>query len=129
MSEELEALELEIGSESQQMLRDLRAGVRDRRFMAKSKALAKRMGLDGDVVMDQFIPTTGLPPWNTIAVGGDGAVCVPANSAAAKQIAASWLDESKRALADSLKIDWAALTEFMEALIPMIAEMMAMCGA
>jgi hypothetical protein len=81
--------------------RDEANGIRLRRFNAKFDALAKRHGVDPDA----------------------------ARAFAASSVTdACRTDLDRKAVADSLGIDWEGLTEFMEALAPIILEFMAACA-
>ena len=81
--------------------RDEANGIRMRRFNAKVDALAKRYGLDPDA----------------------------ARAFAVSSITDACRDTDRKAVASDLGIDWQGLTQFMEALAPIILQFMAACGA
>lgn len=83
------------------MRKDIEAGIRNRRFRAKFRVLAARHHLDADVAWDylgEALRNTTNPAWDGKAVAG------------------------------SLGIDWEGLTDFMEALAPIILTFMEASG-
>jgi hypothetical protein len=92
---------LESGESVLQIGRDIEAGRRNRKFRAKFRVLAGQKNIDADAAWDYL-----------------GQVLTGACNT----------ELDKKVLAGELGIDWAGLTEFMEALAPIILEMMAACG-
>lgn len=82
-----------------QAVRDLKLGIRARRNWAKVVAVGEKCGLTNEQVRG-FVTQGGFIK----------------------------SDADRKALADGLNIDWEGLTEFMEALAPIIIEMMAACA-
>lgn len=92
-------------------LKDHAVGIRNRRWMAQARQLAAEKGVNPDAMMG-WIRRNGLPPLES----GEGK---PSGSII------DWLNSgNKRADADKLGIDWDSLTEFMNALVPMIILLM-----
>jgi hypothetical protein len=99
-----------------QALRDLANGQRVRRFWAQAYKLAEKNGLERSKVRD-YLKVVGLP-----GAGDD---------------ITTWLNESRRQAAidvgflvvtEGVAVDWEGLAEFMNALMPLILEMMAASG-
>lgn len=95
--------------------KDRQNGFRLRRFNANFNGLADKNGIDATAARE-FIQQVGLPPFNAT------------EPAAIKASVSTWMDASKKEIAEALGIDWEGLTDFMEALAPLILEFMAACG-
>jgi len=87
-------------SEVELSLRDKENGLRLRRFNAKFDVLARRHGVDPEA----------------------------ARAYLASNVAAACSEVDRRAMAETLGIDWEGLTQFIEALAPIIMQFMAACG-
>jgi hypothetical protein len=83
-----------------QAVSDLKLGVRSRRGWAKSIVLAKQHGISEQ-------------QWRGFVTGGG----------------LNGTDDTKKTLAATLGIDWNNLLAFLQALAPIIIQMMAACGA
>jgi hypothetical protein len=86
-----------------------------RRFNRTFDTLAEKYDLDPTAVR-LFIRQAGLPPYYSGIEGG------------MKVKITEWLDESKHQLATAIGVDWEGLIDFMNALMPIIEEFMAMCA-
>lgn len=80
--------------------RDKENGLRLRRFNARFDVLAKRHGIDPEA----------------------------ARAYLASNVTGACSEVDRRAMAETLGIDWEGLTQFIEALAPIIMQFMAACG-
>lgn len=107
-----------------ELARDIVVGRRNRKFMRQVKEEAEKKGLDYNTHVLPFYKECGLPP---LEKAGDLQASPLAGER--KSIVTKWFTEEKKEVCTEIGVDWEAMADFMEAIVPLIIELIEVSAA